>query len=252
MAHTIDLSGKVALVTGAGHGIGKNIAQTMARAGAKTVVNYRQSADKAQAVAESIQAAGGEAMALQADVTDRAQVERMKDAILSRWGSVDILVNNALDQQPWKPFLEYNWDTFETQVDGSLKALCNNGWAFLPGMQAKQWGRIINISTVCFIENLPTQSAYNSGKGAMYSWSRTVAREVAPDNITINIIAPGWMRTEKVDPNSEGVKRYAEGVPMKRQGDAQEIANVALFFASDLADFVTGAFVTVSGGLYMW
>ncbi len=252
MSHTIDLSGKVALVTGAGHGIGKNIAQTMARAGAKTVVNYRRSAEKAQAVVDSILAAGGEAMAVQADVTDREQVERMKQTVQAQFGTVDILVNNALDQQPWKPFLEFDWETFQIQVDGSLKALCNNGWAFLPAMQQKKWGRFINISTVCFIENLPTQSAYNSGKGAMYSWSRTVAREVAPDNITINVIAPGWMRTEKVDPNSEGVKRYAEGVPMKRQGDAQEIANVALFFASDLADFVTGAFVAVSGGLYMW
>lgn len=252
MAHIIDLTGKVALVTGAGHGIGSNIARTMARAGAKTVVNYRRSADKAEAVAASIREAGGEAMAVQADVTDRAQVERMRETVLAAYGPVDILVNNALDQQPWRPFLEMEWETFQTQVDGSLKALCNNGWVFLPDMQRRKWGRIINISTVCFIENQPTQSAYNSGKGAMYSWSRTVAREVAPDNITINIIAPGWMRTEKVDPNSEGVRRYAEGVPMRRQGDAQEIANVALFFASDLADFVTGAFVPVCGGLYYW
>jgi len=252
MAHVIDLSGKVALVTGAGHGIGASIAKTMARAGAKTVVNYRRSAEKAKAVVAAIREAGGEAMAVQADVTDRDQVERMKETVLAQWGGVDILVNNALDQQPWKPFLDMEWETFQIQVDGSLKALCNTGWAFIPGMQERRWGRIINISTVCFIENLPTESAYNSGKGAMYSWSRTVAREVAPHNITINLIAPGWMRTEKVDPNSESVRRYAEGVPMKRQGDAQEIANVALFFASDLADFVTGAFVPVCGGLYYW
>src|SRR5439155_23934834 len=115
MGHTIDLSGKVALVTGAGHGIGARIARTMARAGGKTVVNERQSAEKARAVAESMNEAGGQAAALQADVTDRAQVERMKDEIAQRWGPVDILVNNALDQKPWKPFLEQPWEIFETQ-----------------------------------------------------------------------------------------------------------------------------------------
>jgi 3-oxoacyl-[acyl-carrier protein] reductase len=252
MAYTIDLSGKVALVTGAGHGIGSNIARTMARAGAKTVVNYRRSADKAQAVAESILAEGGEAAAIQADVTDRAQVERMKEEITARWGAVDILVNNALDQKEWKPFMELPWEIFQSQVDGSLKGICNTGWAFISGMQAQKWGRIINISTVCFIENLPGESAYNAGKGAMYSWSRTVCRELAPDNITVNQIAPGWMRTEKVDPESPGAKAYAAQVPMRRQGDAQEIANAALFFASELAGFVTGAYVPVCGGLFLW
>jgi 3-oxoacyl-[acyl-carrier protein] reductase len=252
MAHTIDLSDRVCIVTGGGHGIGASIARTMARAGARTVVNYRRSEENARAVVDEIVSAGGEAFACQADVTDRDQVERMKGQVVERWGLVDIVVNNALDQKPWKPFMEQPWEIFQSQIDGSLKALCNMGWAFIPGMQERKWGRIINISTVCFIENMPGESAYNAGKGAMYSWSRTVAREVAPDNITINQIAPGWMRTEKVDPNSPGVKAYAEGVPMKRQGDAQEIANAALFFASDLADFITSAYLPVCGGLFYW
>ncbi len=252
MAHVIDLTGKTALVTGAGHGIGASIAKTMAAAGANTVVNYRRSADKAEAVVASIRAAGGEAVALQADVTDPHQVEQMRQEILKRYGPVDILVNNALDQKEWKPFLELPWEVFQSQVEGCLKAICNTGWAFIPDMQERRWGRIINISTVCFIENMPGESAYNSGKGAMYSWSRTVCREVAPYNITVNQIAPGWMRTEKVDPNSEGVRRYAEQVPMKRQGDAEEIAKACLFFASDLADFITGAFLPVCGGLFLW
>ena len=252
MAYTIDLSGKVAVVTGASQGIGARIAVTMAAAGAKTVVNYRRSADKARIIIEEIRAAGGEAIAIQADVTDRAQVEHMKKDVESRWGPVDILVNNALDQKPWKAFEEYDWEVYRSQVDGSLKSVCNTGWAFIPRMKERRWGRIINISTVCFIENLPGQSAYNAGKGALYSWSRTVCREVAPHNITINQIAPGWMRTENVDPDSEEVRRYAQGVPMKHQGDAQEIANTALFFASDLAAFITGAYVPVCGGLFIW
>jgi 3-oxoacyl-[acyl-carrier protein] reductase len=252
MAYTIDLSGRVALVTGGGRGIGAKIAATLASAGAKTVVNYRRSSDAARAVVDSIRSAGGEAMAAEADVTDRAQVERMRADVEKRWGPVDILVNNALDQKPWKPFVELQWDTYESQVNGSLKGICNTGWAFIPGMKDRRWGRIVNISTVCFIENLPGQSAYNAGKGAMYSWSRTVCREVAPHNITINQIAPGWMRTETVDPKSEDVRRYADGVPMKRQGDAQEIANTVLYFASELASFVTGAYVPVCGGLFLW
>ena len=252
MAYSIDLAGKVALVTGGGRGIGSRIAATMAAAGAKTIVNYRKSGQAAEAVAEKIRGAGGEAVAVHADVTDRAQVERMKKDVEKRWGQVDILVNNALDQKPWKPFTEMDWETMDSQVNGSLRAACNTGWAFIPGMKERRWGRIINISTVCFIENLPGQSAYNSGKGALYSWSRTVCREVAPWNITINQIAPGWMRTENVDPGSDDVRRYAEGVPMKRQGDAQEIANVSLFFASELASFTTGAYVPVCGGLFLW
>ena len=252
MAYTIDLSGKVALVTGGGRGIGSRIATTLAAAGARTVVNYRKSDKAARAVADSIRAAGGEAVALQADVTDRAQVERMRADIESRWGPVDVLVNNALDQKPWKPFEELDWEVYQSQVSGSLRAVCNTGWAFLPRMKERRWGRIVNISTVCFIENLPGQSAYNAGKGALYSWSRTVCREVAPYNITINQIAPGWMRTETVDPASEAVRRYADGVPMRRQGDAQEIANTVLYFASELAGFVTGAYVPVCGGLFLW
>jgi len=252
MAYSIDLSGKVALVTGGGRGIGSRIATTLAAAGARTVVNYRKSDKAARAVADSIRAAGGEALALQADVTDRAQVERMRADIESRWGGVDVLVNNALDQKPWKPFEELDWETYDSQVTGSLRAVCNTGWAFLPRMKERRWGRIVNISTVCFIENLPGQSAYNAGKGALYSWSRTVCREVAPYNVTINQIAPGWMRTETVDPTSEAVHRYAEGVPMRRQGDAQEIANAVLYFASELAGFVTGAYVPVCGGLFLW
>jgi 3-oxoacyl-[acyl-carrier protein] reductase len=252
MGYTIDLNGKVAVVTGASQGIGARIAATLAAAGAKTVVNYRRSADKAQAVAKAILAAGGEAFAVQADVTDRNQVQRMKTDVEARWGGVDILVNNALDQKPWKAFEEYDWETYQSQIDGSLKSVCNTGWAFIPGMRERRWGRIINISTVCFIENLPGMSAYTAGKGALYSWSRTVCREVAPYNITINQIAPGWMRTESVDPDAAGTRAYAEGVPMKRQGDAQEIANTALFFASDLAGFTTGAYVPVCGGLFLW
>ncbi len=252
MAYSIDLKGRVALVTGAGRGIGATIAATMAAAGARTVVNYNRSPDAAHAVTAAIQAAGGEAVALAADVTDRAQVERMKAEVETRWGPVEILINNALDQKPWKDFEEYDWEAYRCQIDGSLKAVCNTGWAFIPGMKARRWGRIVNISTVCFIENMPGQSAYNAGKGALYSWSRTVCREVAPHNITINQIAPGWMRTETVDPDSKRVQDYAAGVPMKRQGDAQEIANTALYFASDLAGFVTGAYVLVCGGLFLW
>jgi len=252
MPYSIDLKDKVAVVTGASQGIGARIAVTLAAAGAKTVVNYNHSQDKARAVVDEILSAGGTAVALQADVTDRGQVERMKTELKARWGSVDILVNNALEQKPWKPFEEYDWDWYQSQIDGSLKAVCNTGWAFIPGMKARTWGRIINISTVCFIENTPGESAYNAGKGALYSWSRTVCREVAPHNITINQIAPGWMRTEKVDPDSREVIEYAKGVPMKRQGDAQEIANTALYFASDLAGFVTGAYVPVCGGLFLW
>lgn len=108
------------------------------------------------------------------------------------------------------------------------------------------------MSTVCFIETTPGESAYNAGKGALYSWSRTVCREVAPHNITTNRIAPGWMRTQRVDPDSAEVRAYAQSVPMRRQGDAHEIANTALYPASDLAGFVTGAHMPVCGGLFLW
>jgi 3-oxoacyl-[acyl-carrier protein] reductase len=117
-------------------------------------------------------------------------------------------------------------------------------------MKKKKWGRIININTVCFFDCGPNQSAYVSGKGAMFTWSQSVAKELAVDNITVNQIAPGWMRTNDA-PDSEHSLGYAKRVPMKRQGDAEEIAKACVFFASDLADFVTGTLLPVSGGMLL-
>ena len=252
MAYTIDLSNRVALVTGGSRGIGAEICRTLSEAGAAVAVNYCQSPDKAAAVAEEIRAAGGRAIAVGADVADRSQVEAMRDEIETELGGVDILVNNAISSPPWKPFLEQEWAAYESQWRTQLGQACNTGWAFVPGMKERAWGRIVCISTVCFIENGPNQSAYNASKGALYGWCRTVSRELGPLNITVNQIAPGWMVTEKVDPESEGSRAYAERVPLRRHGHAREIANAVVFYASDLAGFVTGTFLPVCGGLYLY
>ena len=252
MAYTIDLSGRVALVTGGGRGIGAEICRTLAEAGAAVAVNYCHSPDKAAAVVAEIEAAGGRARAFHADVGDRDAVASMGEEIAASLGGVDILVNNAISSPPWKPFLEQEWAAYESQWRTQLGAACNTDWAFVPGMKDRGWGRIICISTVCFIENGPNQSAYNASKGALYGWCRTVARELGPANITVNQIAPGWMVTEKVDPNSAGSRAYAERVPLRRHGHAREIANAALYFASELAGFVTGAYLPVCGGLFLY
>lgn len=242
------LEGKVALVTGAGRGIGAAIARVLARHGAVVAVNYAHSREKALAVVAEIMAAGGQAQVFEGDVRDLAAVETMVAAVMSRFGRLDAVVNNALAGRQHGSLDEASQEDFDTAFDFGCTAVINTIKAARPIMQAQGGGRIVNIVTELWNMSPHNWSVYMAGKGAMVGLSRSLACELGPDNITVNMVAPGWMVDEKVDAHSEGSINFAKGLPLRRHGSADEIGNACVFYLSDLAGYVTGTYLPVTGG----
>jgi 3-oxoacyl-[acyl-carrier protein] reductase len=247
------LEKKVALVTGASRGIGRGIALEMAREGADVIVNYNNSKEKANEVARSIEALGRRSLVVKADVSNRDEVAAMRKAVLTELGGgVDILVNNAgihnhlksweIDQAEWRRILAVN-------VDGVF--LCTN--AFTPEMRAKKWGRVINISSLDAFTGTDHEIHYGSSKAALLGFTRCLALELAPYNITVNAIAPGWIETDMTaGVTGEAKRRALERVPVGRMGQPAEIGYAATFLASDRANFITGQTLHVNGGEAMF
>ncbi|HLJ56029.1 MAG TPA: SDR family NAD(P)-dependent oxidoreductase, partial [Chthonomonadaceae bacterium] len=204
------LEGRVALVTGGGRGIGAAICRVLAREGAAVAVNYAHSADKAEAVVAAIAAAGGRARAFGADVRDRKAVDRMVAEVVAEFGRLDAVVNNAIAGRQHGPFDTAAESDFDDAYAFGCKAVIHTVGAARSVFQAQGGGRIVNIVTELW--NLaPAQwTVYLAGKGAMVGLSRSLACELGPDNITVNMVAPGWMADEKVDLDSDGSKRFAE------------------------------------------
>ena len=242
------LEGKVALVTGAGRGIGRAISEALAREGAAVAVNYSSSAAKAEAEVARIVAAGGQAIAEQADVRDPIAVDRMVAAVMERFGRIDGVINNAIAGKQNGLLTDSTNDDYRNAFDYGAIAVLNTIRAVRPIMNRQGGGRVVNIVTELWNMAGPEWSVYLSGKGAMVGISRTLAAELGPENITVNMVAPGWMADEKIDLESEGSKSFAKTVPLRRQGGAIEIGNACAFLLSDLASFVTGAYIPVTGG----
>ena len=242
------LNGKVVLVTGAGRGIGAAIARVCARHGATVAVNYSQSRDRAEAVVSEIVTAGGRAKAYGADVRDRTEVGTMIEAILKDFGRIDGIVNNAIGGRQQGSLDEATETDYEQAFAFGCKAVVNTVRAARPAMNRQGGGRVINIVTELWNSSPEEWSVYTAGKGAMVGVSRSLARELGPEQITVNMVAPGWMADEKVDSASAGAQGYAKSTPLRRQGSADEIGNACVFFLSDLASFVTGAYLPVTGG----
>lgn len=246
----IDLSGKTAVITGATGELGRVMARTLAQAGANVAVNYLRSEDKANALVKELQGMGVKAVAVQADVTDRDAIFAMRDTVVKDLGPVDIIVNNAVIQYKWVSVLEQGDEDYESQFRSCVLHNVLMAKAFVPAMTERGWGRVIGINTECAMQCTPSQSAYVSGKRGMDGVLRVLAREVGKHNITVNQVAPGWTISENRGA-VEGDKGYRERVPLGRRGYDQEIANVVAFLASDLASFITGAYVPVCGGNVM-
>ncbi len=192
------------------------------------------------------------AITVQADVTDAESVENMATLIRKELGSPDIIVNNAVIQYDWKPVLEQGLEDYESQFRSCVLQSVLMAKAFVPAMQQKHWGRVIAINTECAMQNFPDQSAYTAGKRGMDGLLRVLAREVGEFGITVNQVAPGWTRSEHDRPgHDQEDAAYIAGVPLRRRGTAREVANVVAFLASDLASFITGAYIPVSGGNVM-
>ncbi len=248
----MDLSGKVAIITGGGTGLGRGMSLGFARAGAAVAVAGIDDRSVDDTVAELGQA-GHRAIGLHADVRDRGQVEEMARRVAAELGGIDILVNNAAiyPRRAWTEIAEEEWDeVFRVNIKGYF--LCAR--AVYPYMQKRGGGRIINISSITTFIGFANLLDYVSTKGAIVGFTRSLAREVGVENITVNSIAPGAFPTaaEEIHPNREEMVRgILEQQAIKRRGRPEDIANAALFFASPDSGFVTGQTLLVDGGWYM-
>ncbi|MCL6458105.1 MAG: SDR family oxidoreductase [Gorillibacterium sp.] len=248
----IDLSGRIALVTGATGQLGRVMARTLASCGADVVIHYLSNEAKAEEIGREVEALGRRAITVQADITNLDSIQAMKEKALAEFGRVDIVVANAVIQYEWKSILEQSPADYVGQFESCVLQSVYLAKAFIPGMIERRRGRMIGINTECSMQNTPGQSAYVAGKRGMDGVYRVLAREVGESQITVNQIAPGWTVSEQDRTNNtEHSESYEINVPLKRRGTDQEIANVVAFLASDLASFITGAYIPVSGGNVM-
>lgn len=245
------LEGKVALVTGASRGIGRGIALRLAEEGCRVVVNYNRSADAAQEVVDTIKEKGGEAVAIQADVSDFKEAQRLVKEAQAAFGPVEILVNNAGTTRDNLLALmkEAEWDTV---INTNLKSCYNVTKAVLRGMMRQRAGRIINITSVSGITGLPGQTNYSASKAGIIGFTKALAKEVASRNITVNAVAPGYVPTALTDALPEEMKEYfLKMIPLGRPGSPEDIAAAVAFLASEDAAYITGQVLVVDGGLVM-
>jgi 3-oxoacyl-[acyl-carrier protein] reductase len=248
----IDLSGKIALVTGATGQLGRVMVRTLAQCGADIVIHYLKNEENAKKLLEEITALGRQGMIVQADVTNLESVMSMKNIVIEKLGAPDIIVDNAVIQYKWTSVLEQAEEDYESQFRSCVLQNVFMAKAFIPSMIEKKAGRFIGINTECSMQNFPTQSAYVAGKRGMDGVMRILAKEVGEHQITVNQVAPGWTISER--DRISGTERsfeYEKNVPLKRRGTDQEIANVVVFLASNLASFITGAYIPVCGGNVM-
>lgn len=246
-----NFTGKVAIVTGGSRGIGKAIALELGKNGATVIVNYNQSADAANAVIEEIKAAGGAGMAFQADVSNAEQVENLFKTVTKEYGQVDILVNNAGITRD-NVIMMLKPDDFDAVINTNLRSawLCSK--AASRAMMKKRYGRIINITSVVGIAGNGGQTNYAASKAGMIGLTKSLAKEIASRNITVNAVAPGFIETDMTSELSdELMKRAIEAIPLGRQGKAVDVAKAVAFLASDDAEYITGQVLVVDGGMVM-
>ncbi len=245
------LDGQVALVTGASRGIGAAIARLLAERGAKVVINHRASASEAEAVAAQIQAIGGQALVVQADVSVTDEANALVKATLNAFGRIDILVNNAGTTRDtlimmMKP---EDWDTVMTT---NLKSAYNCAKAVLRPMLKQRAGRIINITSVVGLAGAAGQTNYAASKAGIIGFTKSLAKEVGSRQVTVNAIAPGFIPTALTDVLPEEARQQAiAATPLGRLGTCEDVAEAVAFFASSGASFITGQVLSVDGGLVM-
>lgn len=238
----------VAFVTGSTRGLGKEIAFTLGKNGAKVVFNYFNNHTLASEVFAEYEALGYEGMLIQGDVTSEKEVTSMTQTIQNKLGAIDIMVFNATGNQPIMPIEDYSWDNYQTMIDYFLKSPFYLTKAVLPTMKKNGWGRIISLSSEVVQSSTPNFSAYVAAKGAQTEWSKSMAKELAPDGITVNIVSPGWIPTERHKDDPQEIKdEYLRSVPMNRWGVPADIANAVLYFASEEAAFASGQTLCVNG-----
>jgi 3-oxoacyl-[acyl-carrier protein] reductase len=245
------LKGRVAVVTGASRGIGKAIALELAKQGANVIVNYVSSENSANEVVKQIESLGSRSLAMKADVSDFNQATDLINKAVEEFGKIDILVNNAgitrdtlimmMSEEDWDDVLRIN-----------LKSTFNCSKAAVKHMMRKRYGRIINISSVAGQMGNVGQTNYSASKAGQIGFTKALAREIAPRNVTVNAVAAGYVETDIWDGVPEEVRQGILGmVPMKRKGEPEEIAYAVAFLASDKAGYITGQCLGIDGGMAM-
>ncbi len=245
------LENRVALVTGAGRGIGRAIALKLASEGAIVIVNYNGSESRAKEVVSQITEQGGKAAAYQCNVADFAACGQMMETIIKDYGHLDILVNNAGITKD-NLLMKMSEEEFDQVIDINLKGAFHCMKHVSRQMIKQRQGRIINISSVSGVSGNAGQANYSASKAGIIGLTKTVAREMAARGITVNAIAPGFIQTEMTDVLSDKIKEsILEKIPMKQFGVPEDIGEMVLFLASDKARYITGQVICVDGGMVM-
>lgn len=244
-----ELEGRIAIVTGGSRGIGRAISLELARRGCKVVVNYRNNREAADEVVRQIEAGGGQATAVQGDVSRGEDAEALVKAALDTYGTVDILVNNAgiTRDTLLARMTEDDWDAvLNTNLKGAFHCVKAVQRTFL----RKRYGRIISIGSVSGLSGNAGQANYAAAKAGLVGFTKTVARELGSRNVTANLVAPGFVETElTADLPGSMMEKVVERIPLSRLGQPEDIAPIVAFLASDAAAYITGQVICVDGGL---
>lgn len=245
------MQGKNAIVTGASRGIGKAIALELASKGANVAVNYAGNANKAQEVVDEIQNMGVKSIKIQADVVNEESVQAMMKQVINEFGSIDILINNAGITRD-NLLMRMKAEEFDEVINTNLKGVFLCMKAVTRQMMRQRQGKIVNVASIVGVSGNPGQANYVAAKAGVIGMTKSVALELASRNILVNAVAPGFIATDMTDALSdEQQKSLLKMVPLARLGDAEDVAKVVRFLASDDADYITGQTIHIDGGMVM-
>ena len=247
----MDLKGKNCLITGGSRGIGRSIAEYFSTLGANVAITYARSKDAADEVVEVLKENGVEAMSLQADAVDFEKAEEVINTVVSEWGSLDVVVNNAGITKD-NLILRMNEEQWDAVINTNLKSVFNYSKAATKPMMRAKGGSIINIGSVVGISGNAGQSNYAASKAGIIGFTKSFAKELASRNIRANVVAPGYIMTEMTGTLDEKVlESIKEETPLGRAGNPEEVASSVAFLASDLSSYITGETIRVDGGMAM-